>query len=213
MARISNREKILTEGLRLVHRRGFIGSSVRDIVQAAGVPQGSFTNHFVSKEAFGLEILDLYFEDTRAVLHLTLRNGDLSPLERLKAYVDAGIAHMREGEMRSGCFYGNLGAEVPEHSEALRQRLMQIFDELAASIADCLAAAVVAEELAASTDAGGLARIIIAALQGSILLSKVYRDEGPMLQFKRQVFTSLLRYGSRGGPFETAMAAELQPAV
>jgi integrase len=30
---------------------------VRDVVQAAGVPQGSFTNHFTSKEAFGLEIL------------------------------------------------------------------------------------------------------------------------------------------------------------
>jgi TetR/AcrR family transcriptional repressor of nem operon len=48
----SNREKILTEGLRVVHERGFAGASVRDIVEAAKVPQGSFTNQkkpFVSK--------------------------------------------------------------------------------------------------------------------------------------------------------------------
>jgi TetR/AcrR family transcriptional repressor of nem operon len=62
----SNRKKILIEGLRVAHERGFAGTSVRDIVEAAKVPQRSFTNHFASKESFCLEILDLYFEGTRA---------------------------------------------------------------------------------------------------------------------------------------------------
>ena len=61
MPRASTRERILTEGLRVVHERGFSGASVRDIVQAAGVPQGSFTNHFASKEAFGLEVIERLF--------------------------------------------------------------------------------------------------------------------------------------------------------
>src|ERR1700744_5908848 len=89
MARLANLEKILTEGLRVVHERGFAGASVRDIVQAAGVPQGSFTNHFATKEAFGLEIIELYFERSRAVIDATLRNDALPPLQRLRAYIDA----------------------------------------------------------------------------------------------------------------------------
>src|ERR1022692_2078573 len=89
MAKPSNREKILTEGLRVVHERGFANASVRDIVQAAGVPQGSFTNHFASKEAFGLEIIDLYFANTRRVIAETLRNDALDPLDRLGGYIDA----------------------------------------------------------------------------------------------------------------------------
>ena len=40
----------------VVHERGFAGASVRDILEVAKVPQGSFTNHFASKEAFCLEI-------------------------------------------------------------------------------------------------------------------------------------------------------------
>jgi AcrR family transcriptional regulator len=60
MARPSHREKLLHVGMQVVHARGFAGASVRDIVQAAGVPQGSFTNHFASKEAFGLEVIDLF---------------------------------------------------------------------------------------------------------------------------------------------------------
>ena len=79
MSKPSNREKILTEGLRVVHERGFAGASVRDIVQAAGVPQGSFTNHFASKEAFGLEVIELYLASARRVIGETLRNDALPP--------------------------------------------------------------------------------------------------------------------------------------
>jgi AcrR family transcriptional regulator len=86
MPKPSHREKILTEGLRVVHERGFAGTSVRDIVQAAGVPQGSFTNHFASKEAFGLEVLDLYFARGCELMRETLRNDALPPLQRLGLY-------------------------------------------------------------------------------------------------------------------------------
>jgi TetR/AcrR family transcriptional repressor of nem operon len=79
VSRISNRDKILTTGLQVVLERGYVGASVRDIVEAAGVPQGSFTNHFDSKEAFSLEVLDLSFENSRVVIGETLRNDALPP--------------------------------------------------------------------------------------------------------------------------------------
>src|SRR5580658_286497 len=92
MGKISNREKLLTNGRKVVLERGYVGASVRDIVEAAGVPQGSFTNLFESKEAFALEILELYFADTRVVMQETLFNDSLPPLKRLRAYFDATIA-------------------------------------------------------------------------------------------------------------------------
>ena len=81
MRKISNKDKILANGLQVVLERGYVGASVRDIVEAAGVPQGSFTNHFASKEVFSLEILDRYFANSRLVLADTLRNEALSPPE------------------------------------------------------------------------------------------------------------------------------------
>jgi hypothetical protein len=50
MPRSSHREKLLKVGLNVVHAQGFAGASVRDIVHAAGVPQGSFTNHSSRKK-------------------------------------------------------------------------------------------------------------------------------------------------------------------
>src|ERR1700761_2722978 len=130
MPKPSHREKLLNVGMQVVHERGFAGASVRDIVQAAGVPQGSFTNHFASKEAFGLEILDLYYARNSENTRETLRNDSLPPLQRLRAHLDAIKARVGRADMRNGCLFGNFTAEASEHSEMIRQRLVAIFAEV-----------------------------------------------------------------------------------
>jgi TetR/AcrR family transcriptional regulator, transcriptional repressor for nem operon len=193
MPKPSNREKILTEGLRVVHERGFGGASVRDIVQAAGVPQGSFTNHFASKEAFGLEILDLYLANGREVMRETLRNDSRPPLERLRAYIDAGKDRLNKDGMRNGCLFGNFTAEASDSSDVIRQRLVEIFAEVQDAVAYCLKAAVQAGELPASFDCEDIAGFVVSSLQGANLLAKAQRSPVPVERFKHILFSKVLR--------------------
>jgi TetR/AcrR family transcriptional repressor of nem operon len=193
MSKPSNREKILTEGLRVVHERGFAGSGVRDIVQAAGVPQGSFTNHFASKEAFGLEILDLYFGRACDTMRETLRNDQLPPLQRLAAYIDVTKNRLNKDGMRNGCLFGNFTAEASDHSEAIRQRLVEIFGEVQASVAYCLRAAVAAGELPADFACDEVAGFVVSSLQGANLLAKAQRSPAPVERFKQILFSKVLR--------------------
>lgn len=195
MARVSNREKILAEGLRVVHQHGFAATSVRDIVQAAGVPQGSFTNHFRSKEAFGLEIIDLYFERMTETMRNTLRNDALPPLQRLRDYIDASRAVSRPapGQQRNGCLFGNFSAEASEHSPVLRQRLVEVFDAVQDSIAYCLRAAVTAGELPADYDCDTIAGFIVSSLQGAYLVGKAQQSSAALERFKQVLFSTVLR--------------------
>ena len=55
MAKPSNREKILTEGLKVVHARGFAGASVRDIVQAERLFRGEVVGERSLRNAGGLD--------------------------------------------------------------------------------------------------------------------------------------------------------------
>ena len=192
MPRPSNKEQLLTGGLQLVHQRGFGASSVRDIAQAAGVPQGSFTNHFASKEAFGLEILERYREMTSAAVRATLRNDRRPPLRRLRAWIDGQLEYLRKDDMRRGCLYGNLSAEASEASDAIRFRVASVFAENQASVAYCLEAAMDAGELAARTDVQELAGFIVSSLQGAILVAKSQRSPLPVERFKRVLFQQLL---------------------
>ena len=63
MPKANVREKIVDAALHLFHTRGYNGSGVNDIVVSAGVPKGSFYNHFASKEALGLETIARYWRD------------------------------------------------------------------------------------------------------------------------------------------------------
>jgi TetR/AcrR family transcriptional repressor of nem operon len=193
MAKPTNRDKILNDGLAVVLRRGFGGASVRDIVRAAGVPQGSFTNHFVSKEAFGLEVLERYFAGTAALLERTLRNDALAPLVRLRAFIEASEHRLGAQGIEHGCLYGNLSGEAIGHSEPLRARLAAIFDELRAALSSCLRAAVARGDLSASLDADGVAEFIVGGLQGAILLAKVQRSGLPVERFAQLLFSMVLR--------------------
>jgi TetR/AcrR family transcriptional regulator, transcriptional repressor for nem operon len=192
MSRISNKDRILADGLKVVLERGYVGASVRDIVDAAGVPQGSFTNHFVSKEAFSLEILDRYFANSRIVIAETLRNDDLPPLKRLRAYIDASIAAIESHKVKNGCLVGNFAAEASDHSEIIRKRVSQIYTELREATAYCLKAAVKAGELPKNFKISDVADFIVTGLQGAWLVSKVERDLTFAETFKKTLFSTVL---------------------
>jgi len=193
MGKISNRDKILTEGLKVVHERGFANASVRDIIQAAGVPQGSFTNHFVSKEAFGLEILDIYFAAGYEVIRETLLNDALPPLERMAAYIDANKNRLNQSGMRNGCLFGNFTAEASDHSEVIRTRLVEIFAQVQDAVAYCLKAGVAAGEVSPTVDCDELAGFFVSSLQGANLLAKAVRNPEPVERFKKILFALVLR--------------------
>ena len=198
MARPSTRERILTEGLRVVHEQGFAGASVRDIVRAAGVPQGSFTNHFASKEAFGQEVIERYFAGSREVMRATLRNEGLPPLERLAAYIDSFKDRSSRNGMRHGCLIGNFAAEASCHSEAIRARIVAIFGEVQREIASCLRAAVADGSVAPGLDCDELAAFLVSSLQGAHLLTKTERAPDALDRLKRILFGLILQARTGG---------------
>lgn len=166
---------------------------MRDIVQAAGVPQGSFTNHFATKEAFGLEILEQYHAMTNAGVMATLRNDALPPVFRLRRWIEVQLEYLEQDEMRKGCLYGNMAAEASEQSEAIRARIVRVFAENQESVAYCLRAAVEAGELSASTDIVEAAGFIVSSLQGAILVAKAARSPEPIQRLLRTLFSTVLR--------------------
>jgi len=192
MPKPSHREKLLQVGMQVVHERGFRGASVRDIVHAAGVPQGSFTNHFASKEAFGLEVIERYAALAEAAMRQTLCNEHLPPLQRLRAYIERSRTGLAEDVPRNGCLLGNFSAEANDCGEPLRARVVAALAAMRDALAFCLRAAVAAGELAPSTDCDETAEFILAALQGATLLAKAQRSPRPLARLEHVLFERVL---------------------
>src|SRR5438094_1316930 len=122
MGRPSLRGKILRTGMRLMFRSGYQGATVRDICAAAGAPQGSFTNHFRSKEAFAVEVLDQYFDYLKRLVRQALNDETLTPRQRLKRYLDIITGKLECDRWRIGCLIGAWRLEASSQTTRLRER-------------------------------------------------------------------------------------------
>jgi TetR/AcrR family transcriptional regulator, transcriptional repressor for nem operon len=193
MAKPSNRDRILEAGLKVMFHKGYIGAGVRDIVAEAPAPQGSFTNHFRSKEEFAREVLDLYFGHTKRAVAEALEDRSLSPRERLRRYLDIITDRLANAEFSRGCLIGDFSLEAAPQSEMLRTRLAAIFAEWRSSFAACIAEGQAAGEIAGTFAPKDLAEFLLSSWEGAILRMKVERNAEPLERFKRIVFATMFK--------------------
>ena len=193
MPKPSLKDTILDAGLKAMFRTGYNGTSVRDVTAAAGAPQGSFTNHFRSKEAFASEVLDRYFEHTKGLVTEALQDAALTPRQRLRRYLDIITGKLEGDAFSRGCLIGDLSLEAPGSSEALRERLVVIFAEWRVPFAACIAEAQASGEIASDFAPEELADFLLMSWQGAILRMKVERSPASLERFKRIAFQTVFK--------------------
>src|SRR5438270_12836932 len=193
MGRRSLRDQILRAGLPVLFRSGYHAASVRDICAAAGAPQGSFTNHFRSKEAFAVEVLDQYFDYLKRLVNETLNDETLTPRQRLKRYLDVITDKLGCDRWMLRCLIGDFSLQVSSHSRLLRKRLDSIFREWRTLFASCIAVAQSAGEIDSQFDAADLAEFLLASWEGAILRMKVERSPAALERFKTILFATVFK--------------------
>ena len=189
----SLREDILAAGLDVMFRSGYQGATVRDICAAAGAPQGSFTNHFRSKEAFAREVLDRYFANLQGTVRKALDDKTLTPRQRLQRYLDVITGVLADARWNRGCLIGDFSLETTSQSKVLRQRLEGIFHEWRAPFAACIAEAQAIGEIDSAFDPMDLAEFLLASWEGAILRMKVERGPAALERFKKIVFRTVFK--------------------
>src|ERR1700709_2841321 len=98
------RSRLLEAGVTLFAEKGYHGTGVKDIVERADVPKGSFYNYFDSKEAFGAAISRHYADGQAAEWEQYAREADsLDPLHALRRIYERMVADYEACEDRCGC--------------------------------------------------------------------------------------------------------------
>lgn len=190
MPKPTHREQILAAGLRLFRERGFNATSVQDVTGAAGAPKGSFYNHFGSKEDLGLAALARYQE--AASLDAWLADASVPPLDRLRGLFGAMRDDGATDAYACGCLMGSLGAELANTSPALRAAIADGFAAWAAKLAPVVRQGQADGTITRDQDADDLARFMIDAWQGTVLMAKVDRCGDAHARFVAMIFGKLL---------------------
>ncbi|AGC48383.1 TetR family transcriptional regulator [Myxococcus stipitatus DSM 14675] len=195
MPRPSVRDRLLAAGLETLRTQGFNGCGVQDITDAAGVPKGSFYNHFDSKEALGAAVVDQYMRVGEERL-APLQDTSLTPLRRLRQYFAAQVDMLVETKFECGCLLANFAAELADHSPLIRERVAASFATWARRIEDVLREAQAAGEVAADVSPDMLATFMLSAWEGAVLRARVEKGRAPLDGFLWLAFDRALSQGT-----------------
>jgi TetR/AcrR family transcriptional regulator, transcriptional repressor for nem operon len=190
--RPDTREHILACGGKIIHHKGFNATGLQEILQAAGVPKGSFYFYFKSKEDFGLALIDYYRGVFAERIGVLIEDETLPPLERLKRFFLWFHEYFaREGFIK-GCPIGNLVQELGDVNPVFREKLNASLERLIHVIATLLQAAKEQGALPARLSPDATARFIVSAWQGSLLRMKAVAGPEPLDNFLTMIFEVLL---------------------
>ena len=183
---------MLDHGLRLMLKRGYHHTGIHDVLDAAGVPKGSFYHYFKNKEDFGLQVVGRYADDGYAEIDRILRDKWQPPLVRLRRLFEEFRADYERRFCRDGCLLGNLGQEMADVNDTFSDRISLHFDRWTARIALCLDEAVVSGDLSADADTTMLAGTLLDAYEGALLRMKVVKNIAPLQAFLEVYFEKTL---------------------
>lgn len=171
--------RLAEAGYALFQQNGYNATGIQQITDKAGVPKGSFYNHYESKEAFAAQVLRNYGKWMGAAWNAGLKDAPDSPLATLRQVFEQFIAH-HEGNGCQGCLVGNFAAEVAEASDACRTELATVLGDWRERMASLIAQAQQAGELRRDVDAHTLADFFWDAWEGAVLRSKIVRNVQPL---------------------------------
>ena len=169
-------------------RRGYHGAGVQEIVQAAGVPKGSFYHYFASKEDFAQQALEYLYAPRLQRYVLALTNAEQTPCGRILDYYQDLVEHFAAQEkLEYHCFIASLGFEMAELAPSIGQQVEQIFQRSAEILQACLEEAQQMGEIGAGEDCANLAMFITNAWQGALTRLKVSASTEALAAFTHRL--------------------------
>jgi len=169
------RERILARSAQLFNRQGYAGASLADIMRETGLEKGGIYNHFSCKEQLALESFDYAYELVRQRVRLALV-GKFNAIERLLAIVSVFQSEVDDPPVAGGCPILNTAIEADDANEVLRDRARTAMDDWRATIHRIIHRGIERGEVRPTTDAEEVASLLIATLEGALMLSNLYKD-------------------------------------
>jgi AcrR family transcriptional regulator len=170
------RERMVRTAAQLIRRKGVTGTGMREIVIEADAPRGSLQHYFPGgKEELVSDAL-LWAGDlsARRIKRSLNELKSRKPSALLTSIVDGWRRDLTNERFSAGCPLVAAAADTAATSKVLRQVLRRAFDGWLEPLSESLVELGVPSERS-----DNLAIVVIAALEGAIILARIRRDLSP----------------------------------
>jgi TetR/AcrR family transcriptional repressor of nem operon len=172
-------QRLVEAGYALFTKLGYNATGIQQITDQAGVPKGSFYNHFDSKEAFAAQIIHQYAAWVDQRWQAGLQEAPHQPLEAIRHLFQRFIQHHEQAAC-PGCLVGNFAGEVSDSSELCRSAMGEVMTDWRERLAGLIAQAQASGAVRTDMSAMALSGFFWDAWEGAVLRMKVEHSSQPL---------------------------------
>ena len=190
----NTKEHLLTTGYKLIAQKGFTAVGIKQILDTAGVPKGSFYHYFASKEAFGEAIISHYFTQYKQRLDI-IGSQNVSAQQKLYDYFQNWYDTQQNNCDHEKCLVVKLSAEVADMSEPMRKALHAGYQQTITWLATQIKAGWADNSVPrpANISAESMAKRWYFAWLGASLVAKISQTDTPLAEVWQMTTTEMGR--------------------
>jgi len=172
------KEKIIHESLKLFSLKGFLGTSIHDILEAADTSKGGFYNHFSSKEDLFFQVID----EARKIWREKNLKG-LDQIENPTAIIKRLLKNYKDRYLKDadnfpgGCVFITLAAELNDQRPQLSKELEKGFVGLKGMLRRLLEQGKKSGELRKAVSTDSVTEILFSGMLGASLVYGVNKSK------------------------------------
>jgi len=208
----ATKQRLLDAGQAMLLEHGYHDLGIQAVLEATGIPKGSFYHHFRDKEDFALQVVDQYMDAVHGVLDACLSAPSRPPLERVRAFFEQ-VTQSYRGEGYLGCLLGGLGQELSGASDVFRKKIESCFQAIARRLASCLEEARENGDLPTTANPTRMANLLVDCWEGAALRSRLRGSPAPLMAMLDFFFTAAAPPVGRRRPRKAREPAPRKPAA
>jgi len=190
---IDVRSRLIQVGLSTFAKRGYHGTGIKEIVDTAEIPKGSFYNYFKSKEEFGVEIVRCHSAEFWKNWNDCFDPKEANPVEALKNCFNKMITEYEECTVWTCSIVGILVAEMSATSELCRKTAHEVMDEWCSNLANHIHNAQDLGIARADISAEDFSALFWDAWHGSLVRVKIENTTAPVKQCAALMLNRIIR--------------------
>ncbi|MEM7085673.1 MAG: TetR/AcrR family transcriptional regulator [Bacteroidota bacterium] len=172
----TTRRTIIKESANLFNTQGYKATSISDITKATGLTKGAIYRHFQNKSDLEQQALRSLSKLMFAEIGQSIREAGTFQL-KMEAIFTFFETYMHTPMYEGGCPLLNVAIEADDTNVILRQQAFNMLAQLKSSVNKLVENGIKNDQVKPETDANFYSTIVIAMLEGGIMMSKLERSD------------------------------------
>jgi TetR/AcrR family transcriptional regulator, transcriptional repressor for nem operon len=166
------KENVLMESTKLFNTKGYKTTSISDITAATGYTKGAIYRHFTNKDALEMEAFEKMMGTIFTIMQGRIKSKN-NAKDKLFSLLEMFENYITNPYMKGGCPLLNVSVEMDDTKDPLKQKAQKALALLKSSIITIIENGKKYNQVKTTVNEKLFATIIIATLEGGIMMSKL----------------------------------------